>query len=224
MKNLTIALFFSLVLGCDAPDTDLGTVTSRDFCEDVPAPGSVGGACFIGYECDAGLTCKVGTIGFVCAETCGSTSGCDCDASCDGGLCAAQCKSSDDCVEGMVCDGYGNGAPTCIWPALAALPQPCEYTTDCVLPGTLCDTSLPEPVCVPAPVPPIEPPTNVCWLSGFTWGPCGLDDQCADGDMCVVMPKGRICAPACDANGCPADLIENCGPGHCTPSGLCIPD
>ena len=103
----------------------------RDFCEDVPAPGSVGGACFIGYECDAGLTCKVGTIGFVCAETCGSTSGCDCDASCDGGLCAAQCKSSDDCVEGMVCDGYGTGAAICVWPALEPLPSVCPEPIEC---------------------------------------------------------------------------------------------
>lgn len=134
MKNLTLALLLTLTttLGCDASvDADLDSVTSRAVCEDAPAPGSAGGACFIGFECDAGLTCKVGIIGFVCAETCGSTSGCDCDASCDGGLCATQCKSSDDCADGMVCDSYGTGGATCVWPALEPLPSACPEPIEC---------------------------------------------------------------------------------------------
>lgn len=124
MKNLTLALLFSLVLGCDTPvDADL---------EDVPAPGSAGGACFIGFECDADLTCSIHTLGFVCAESCGATTGCACDASCSSAnLCETQCKGPEDCAEGMVCDAFGDGAATCIWPALEPLPSVCPEPVEC---------------------------------------------------------------------------------------------
>lgn len=195
MKNLylTLAFLLSVTAGCDeSVDSDFADdVSSRSICEDVPAPGTPGGPCYIGYECDAGAMCSMHTLGFVCAAECSPTAGCDCGTSCSSsGLCETQCKGNDDCAEGMVCDGFGDGAPVCIWPALAAPPAPAE----------------------------------ICWLSGFTWGPCGLDDQCSDGDVCVETLNGKICAPACGANGCPADLLEDCGPGHCTPSGLCVPN
>ena len=211
MKNFTFAIFLSLFFGCDAPvDSDLaGAVSSRSICEDVPEPGTPGGACYVGYECDAGLTCKVGTVGFVCAAPCGTTTGCDCGTSCDAGLCETQCKSTEDCAEGMVCDSYGTGAAVCVWPALVPQPDPAGLCEDLIpgerwapcLESQLCNDGLAcaqngsVEVCVPSCQFAACPEANdacdfdsACSTASRCLPLCEGNDDCRDGAECQAFP------------------------------------
>lgn len=132
MQHVSTLLLSILLSTAACTVADDGDITSRDFCEDVPAPGTPGGACFIGFECDPGATCSVHALGFVCAADCSPTAGCDCGSSCSAsGLCETQCKGPEDCAEGMVCDSVGEAAPTCVWPALEPLPSVCPEPVEC---------------------------------------------------------------------------------------------